>query len=99
MDKITGRARGAYTPRTPSAVVDPYVIRFNAAATAMLRGFDAVDAYMDGKDIIIKHGSDLLLRHYAGGARLNSRALANRMEYDVYSVRAEKGGVRLCPVE
>lgn len=98
MEKVFVRSHGGYVPRkAPSATVDIYVIRFNKAASELMDDLDKVDVFKDGKDFIIKEGTDLTLRRYGGGVRLNSRGLSNAMEKNVYSVHKEEGGVRLCP--
>lgn len=86
-----------YHPRTPAAVADLYVVRFNKSASELMDGLDKVEVVRDGRDFVIRPGKDLLLRRYGGGVRINSRALAKDMEDEVYTVEKEEGGVRLCP--
>lgn len=86
-----------YHPRTPAAVADLYVVRFNRSASELMDGLDKVEVVRDGRDFVIRPGKDLLLHRYGGGVRINSRALAKDMEDGVYTVEKVEGGVRLCP--
>lgn len=86
-----------YHPRTPAAVADLYVVRFNKAASELMDGLEMIEVIRDGRGFVIREGKDLLLRRYGGGVRINSRALAKDMEDEVYTVEKVEGGVRLCP--
>lgn len=86
-----------YHPRTPAAVADLYVVRFNKAASELMDGLEMIEVIRDGRAFVIREGKDLLLRRYGGGVRINSRALAKDMEDEVYTVEKVEGGVRLCP--